>query len=453
MNASGAGMPASRHEHGLPADPAMPGFGSALDVGEIGCHLQVLLDRFGYDFGRCNLDRFRYRRGERLVVVYRIEATDRRRAAPRSLLVAGRIHAARPVTRESEDGAAASGTGGLPCKAVLPGLGMRLEIFPHDRRLPGLRALVEGPCSPDMAGLLSAAAGWAPSFRQDIEVEPVRYRPGIAATVRLSSKSAGQVGGASRCFAKLVAAGEAGAEPCAAAGLDRVLEREGSPVRLSLPAAQDRGAGITVYAPAAGRSLQHLARAVDAPLAEARAAGRALAGLHLVRDSGLPQASGERELRKYERAGRFLSWACPGARMALRQIEARASAFWNNGITGTMHGDMKPDHVFIAPDGRSVTLIDNDAVARANPLVDIGSLLVRLEAMHWLEGVDQDRAREMSAQAGSAYMEMVPADWARHLGHARALATLLVCQHAVQRLVPGWRRQVVGELEKAAALA
>jgi hypothetical protein len=442
-------MNGSSFTHGLPHDPAMPGFCAALDADVFGREVRSVVERSGLALVRCVLDRFRYRRGERLVVVYRVETADRRRGSSKPLTITGRIHAARPGLTKSED---RENCGELARTAYLPALGMRLEIFPEDRRLPELRSYVENPCAPRMTRLLRAATGWIPSHSNEIAVELVRYRPGIAATLRYRPRSAGSEDQARECFIKLSALDGARRTASGSAIVNHALKRDRAKIELVEPAISDPQSGVAAYARAPGHSLEQTLRSSGSLAASVQTAGRAMARLHLVDDSALPRASGEQALHMYLRAAHLLAWACPEARPALDQIETAAAELFRNGVVGAIHGDLKPDHVFVSNESGEVRLIDADSVSVGNPLLDIGSLLVRLEAMAWLDGIDEPRTSEAAACLCEAYFGIVPDGWRRQIGPARALAALLVCQHAVQRLLPGWRNRVRVELEKAATL-
>lgn len=441
-------MFASHYAHGLPDDPVMAGFAAALDPFEFGLHFGEAIEPADLELNSCTLDRFRYRRGERLVVVYRVEATNRLTGCTRSMIVAGRIHADRSPSLRSVKAATDHDLSRI---ASLPALGMRIEIFPRDRRLPGLSAYVDELSSPRVSRLVHAATGWLPGHGDEIAVDPVRYRPGIAATLRYRSRSQGPLSASRQCFVKLSSQEGVIAPPCPAAIFNRAVEGDNQSIRLSAPVFREPEAGVAAYAAAPGCSLRQIVRNQIRFKPLVQAAGEALARFHMARVPELPTANCEQEQRKYERTSRLLAWACPKAQPALQRIEAAAPAVWRGAVLGPTHGDMKPDHLFISSESQAVHLIDNDALAIGNPLLDIGSMLTRLDAMHWLDGADEQRARAINETFSDAYFGTVPASWSRHLGEVRALSTLLICQHAVQRLVPGWQARVLAELEKAAA--
>ena len=194
----------------FPVDPALPQLAIASDPARMCAvfrqYLRPLAGR-AYDIQDCVLWRLRYRRAQRCILQYKLRLVEPRTGREQSQWVTGVIDAEAPSRDEGrgmrdENGAGLSSSLiPLPSSLPSPGeqipeafmtfepdafiadLGMLVQVYPQDRRLPALPLLLGGP-PPNLERLLLAELG--PGDWQAVawQVEPGRYRAGLAAVLR-----------------------------------------------------------------------------------------------------------------------------------------------------------------------------------------------------------------------------------------------------------------------------
>src|SRR5207253_9494988 len=77
-------------------------------------------------------------------------------------------------------------------------------------------------------------------------------------------------------------------------------------------------------------------------------------------------------LVELENASALVQWACPQVREAVQAISNAVTGGLDEGGPAPIHGDLKPDHIFLS--GGRVTFIDLDWAALADPLLDPSTL-------------------------------------------------------------------------------
>lgn len=373
-------------------DPVLPTLAAVFDTGTVAAALVEALRR---DEGRSVtvadlvLRRFRYRRGERAILLY--ELRWREGDAARRTWLTGNLYPGEKAAVIAGKLRRAGG-GGVRTTWLAP-LRLLLAWFPLDRRLPGLARLMgtlERRSDALLAGVTTA--------------ELVRYRPHLAATLRLERRGADPV------YAKLYPDAEAAERAWRRQeALTSAADRDGVP---AVPAAVAHLAwcDAVLLAPAPGRSLAELARGPEGAVA-ARQAAAALHALHAGL-AGLGEArSTEAMLAKLRRAGRVMEQLAPTRQGRVEALLQGIAAGLEGGPRAPAHLDLKPDHLFL--DGARVSLIDWDSAALFDPLADAANLFVRLEA--------QDV--ELAMTFLDAYAARLPAAawrrWAPHEAGAR----------------------------------
>jgi hypothetical protein len=164
------------------ADPALPGLEAAGDPDSMLRHFGEHLRPAGetaYEIRDCRLSRVRYRRGQRCVLQYVLNLSHPVTGAERAQWVTGVKYTGGKTRRKwekllkSESKVPGTDPAFEPF-AYIPELDMLVEVFPYDRRLPGLPFLMAGP-SPELEAPILAHFG--PGWRIEAwTVELVRYR-------------------------------------------------------------------------------------------------------------------------------------------------------------------------------------------------------------------------------------------------------------------------------------
>lgn len=401
-------------------DPALPGLGSALAGGP---ELSGALDRAlraasggGWGVAAVRLVRFRHRPGERAILQLdlKLHGPDGSGTRPAALW----LFAGDKAAREAIELPAAL-PGEPPAGAHDPWSGGLLTVFPHDRGVGTIRALMSDPDR--HAGTLMGQPAASPP-------EPVRYRPGLGATLRW--RGLGRA-----VYVKL----HRGDPQAAAERIQRVSAASRGigivPVGVS---GIDPSIGALALEEAPGIPFETAICGLGAP--EVAAAARRVASA-LVRFGGLDPALGRGRrldadgfLDRAARARRVIAGADAeaghDAAVLLRDLEANRPALHD----GLAHLDMKPEHVFVGDDG--LTLVDLDSMGVGDPLYDIAMLKARI---HHLALAGHCGPHQASAALDAIDRETPAGVEPRRLGWLGAIAAFQIARYEVQRLSPGWR--------------
>jgi len=439
------------------ADPTFPGLQMAGDTASMRRLFREHLRPSGgtaYSIEDCRLSRVRYRKGERCVLQYVLHLAHPATGAGRTQWVTGVMYAGGKTRRKWEKlrrsgpEIPAADPAFEPC-AFIPELDMLVEVFPYDRRLPGLPHLMAGP-SPELEAPLLANFG--PGWRIETwNIEPVRYRAGLGATARISVRARETATGRAeeRRFYAKVYHDEGGEQTY------RVL-------RTLRDRAGENGVGFVVGEPVAyledrrillqketpGVTLRDvLLRDEDADRAVRRAAA-ALAGLHLA-DVFPPRLHPLRsEVGALERTGRLLRWACPHLGAEIEGVVEAVISGLKEVPPSPTHRDLKLDHILL--DGERAGFIDLDDFAGADPLLDTANVLAHLGGMALLfPAFDEDRGRDYEKAFADEYFGRVPGAWRDGLPVHYAGATLKMAVGFFRRREAGWPEKIEGLLNTA----
>ena len=176
------------------ADPSFPQLQVAGDPESMRVlfqkHLRPLNNKV-YQVRDCRLSRIRYRRGERCVLQYTLRLAEADTGSERIQWVTGVMYADDKTRRKWEKLRVSypKEISGIISTfepfSFIPDLGMLVQVFPYDRRLPTLPLLIAEPL-PELESLLLARFG-SGNWRTEVwNVEPVRYRAGLGAALRLT---------------------------------------------------------------------------------------------------------------------------------------------------------------------------------------------------------------------------------------------------------------------------
>jgi hypothetical protein len=339
--------------------------------------------------------------------------------------------------------------------SFVPELGMLVQVFPYDRRLPTLPLLLAGP-PPELEPVLLDRFGPGEWCVEAWNVEPVRYREQGGAVLRYTGKARNAATGGAReksFYAKIyrhVYSHEKGEQTYQALRALRrqAGAREGFTVVRPLAYLSDLRALILEEAP--GSSLEEILLGDGDTTGAVRRAAQALAAFN----QGDAPATTQRHLLAdqvavLERARRQLGWACPHLRVEVESIIEGVFAGLQEVPLGPTHRDLKPDHIFV--DGERTIFIDLDSLAKADPVLDPAYFLARLAAMPALFPIPREQPRAAAREFAEEYFAHVPSTWQERLPFHYAGALLKISFGLFGRQVPDWSDTIAGLLEEARA--
>lgn len=455
------GSRAARFAHGLPEDRDLPGLGAALDADTMADHFNRHL-LCGAAVCRCvRLVRFRYRAGERLIVVYDVHLDSRAADMPEKLVVTGRINPRRSLRLKSYHKQASETDGGttpaaarsaaLPQAAIIPEIGMLAEVFPEDRRMRDLATMAD-PQSDAVRALLRNVPWLEDDAAGRARAELVRYRPGLSATFRITTGDV-RPPCPSQLFLKVTSDDDLVQEVTVAQRINALLKLQSANLRMAEPATWNREQRAALYVPARGEPLDRIICSGGMSTGLAQTVADCLTALHTLQGGALPATFDGIIAERIERASRLIIWALPHLGADVGVVARMAARLGQAHVRAPTHRDMKPDHLFIDVASGGMELIDCGSLCQGNPVADLGSMLVRLEHMAHREGLDVREVSRFADAIAEAYFASVPGEWRESFEPARAFAALLVGTHGVQGLVEDWRALVERTITTARARA
>ena len=430
--------------------------------------------------GACRLRRAKFRPGVRLSAWYDVGLCGRRASAPapppRQVMVTWTV-AGGDGGRRAEGPTAAVAAAALDAglgtpfgalEAELPGLGMRLLVWPLDPTHPQLVRASDPRHVPQMLRAGPAAAGRGPAR---YGVRAVRYRPGQRHVLRYDPLDLPDRKGDGRAlFAKLYRPGVGARAFQVAEFIAAGLASSRGGVSAVRPIAYLPDDDVVLYPAVVGEPLTRRLGKPDAALGRHLGlAGAALRCLHAVAsptaELEMPSFNMERELCRVLGAGRRLGPIMPGADARVAAIVERAAALHERlprEGPGLAHGDYKADHLWIAPRGSGLTLIDFDSASLAEPALDLGKFLADLQWWYARRSPQmrlwaQQRFLDGYADAGGEQSQPLSAHDPpfERLCRARlyeALALTRIAAHRVRIFDRGCASHTEALLERAAAI-
>ena len=446
----------------LLADPVFPGLGVASDpdiMREIFQeHLRPLNDK-AYQVRDCRLSRIRYRRGDRCVLQYTLRLAEADTGSERIQWVTGVMYSGDKTRRKWEklrisypkDISEIIST--FEPFSFIPDLRMLVQVFPYDRRLPTLPLLIAEPL-PELELPLLARFGPG-NWRTEVwNVEPVRYRAGLGAALRLTVQGQDDATGRRverRFYAKVYRdEGQGQQTHQVLRELWKQAGANGEGFTVARPLAYLSGLRTLLQEEAPGRPLEEILLGEGETTGAVRRVARALAAFnqgdappttrpHLLAD----------QVAVLQRARRLLGWACPHLRVEVESIVEGVLAGLQEVPLRLTHRDLKPDHIFL--DGERTIFIDLDSLAKADPVLDPAHLLARLAAMPALFPVPPERARAAAWEFAEEYFSHVPSTWQERLPFHYAGTLLEVAHGFFRRQAPDWPERIETLLEEARA--
>lgn len=439
-------------------DPSFPHLRAALDSDAMlkvfRDHLRPRADKL-YEVRGCRLTRIRHRAAFRCVLQYTLRIAEAPAGTERDLLISGAMYADESEVRQRWEKLRARGPDcGVPehlltfdSASFIPDLGMLVQVFPFDRRLPTLPLLAAGP-PPEIEGQLLSRLGPGDWRAVSWNTTTVRYREYLGAVLRYDLRACDTAGAsATRSFYAKVYRDASGERTLRQIEVLRsILDTKKGPAVGAPVAYLDRLRALLLEE-APGVSLEEvLLRDLDVAAAIRRVA-RDVARfnqLDIVPERLYPLADYASSL---ERSARLLGWACPRHAAPVNDMVAAIADGLKEVPPRPTHRDLKPDHVFIH--GDRTVFIDLDSFAGADPVLDPALLLARLAAMPDLLPVPRARTRMAADVFAEEYFARVPNSWREtlHLHYAGAL--LEVAHGFFRRQERDWPAKVANLIRQA----
>ena len=335
----------------------------------------------------CRVGKIRTGHGYRFLVEYHLRLRSPRSGKAAHLMVTGMSHAGAQTRQLWEtlrfsapesDATGAMTSGPIASFSYVPDLDMRLQVFPHDARLPGLAPLMAG-CPPELLPSILAEFGDGPWQLEHWTAEPLKYRPTRRATMRLDVRARNTESGRideRLYFAKVYP------DPSEAL---RAYQRQddlyqrivaaGAPFGVAKPIAHASDLQTVIQSAVPGVSLDRLVASGPDACHALRVAARAVAGLHQTPldghsfdGYGSPRSLPNR-IDRLQRDGALLGSAHPELAGPIATLVATIVAGLSGVPPAPIHGDLKPEHMYI--DGSNVFMIDFDFLQASDPMLDV----------------------------------------------------------------------------------
>jgi Ser/Thr protein kinase RdoA (MazF antagonist) len=147
------------------------------------------------------------------------------------------------------------------------------------------------------------------------------------------------------------------------------------------------------------------------------------------------------------KASTLLQWACPEARATVQAITDTVVEGLDDVPPGPIHGDLKPDHIFLA--GDRVIFIDLDRATLGDPVRDPAHLVAYLLGRFGLDSMPPARTRAAATAFAEEYFRQVPPSWRERFPLHCAGALIEVASGFFNRHESRWRQQAAEAIEAA----
>lgn len=418
-------------------------------------HLRPLTGK-AYDIRDCRLSRIRYRRASRCFLQYALGLVEPSTGHQQDLRVTGLVYAEEnKAERIWQKLQATDPQREIPETLLtfepvsyIPDLGMLVQVFPYDRRLPALPLLAAEP-PPELEPLLLARFGEGDWRAGAYTVDPARYREQLEATLRYTVRAREADTGKTdeRRFYVKIYRGEKGERThLALRSLGKMSETEGG-FAVVRPVAYLSGLRALVLEEVPGTSLEQILLQGHDTVEAARRIARALATFNQVDVGGVRRHLRADRVATLERTGRLLKWACPHLRTKVETIIDATVSGLEEVPLGPTHRDLKPEHIIL--DGDRTTFIDLDSFASADPVLDPALLLARLVALPDRSRVPRSRTRTAARAFAEEYFTHVPEAWRNRLPLHYAGAMLEVAYGFFRSQQQDWITKMAALVEEA----
>jgi len=445
---------------GFPADPDFPQLAIASDPARMlelfRRHLEPAAGK-RYRIETCVPLRFRCRQSTaRCVLQYTLRLLDPETGRGREQGVTGLVYA-QPGAAERlwQELQATDPSQGIPDDwltfrpvGFIPDLDMVVQLFPYDRKLRNLGLVLGGALHDLDPQLLTrlAPGEWRVTERT---MEPTRYRTELGAALKYTLQARDAATGRDatlRCFVKVYRNdhGEHTFELLQSLG-----QRGETRYCVARPVAYRADLRTLVLEEAPGTALQRLLRAGQDAAEALRRTARAVAAFNQddLGNATVAESPLAVQLEELRRGATIVEWARPELGAPVRAITAAVAAGLEDVPPGPIHGDLKPDHVFLA--GDRVIFIDLDSVALGDPVRDPAHLFAYVAGRVGLDALPVEEARAAARLFAAEYFAHVPAGWHRRFGLHCAGALVEVASAIFRRQEAHWPEKVAAAVAAA----
>ncbi len=392
-----------------------------------------------YEVTDCKVERFRYRKGDRIIVQYQLTLYDQLTKHSKNLWVSGiSRNKLKPVLKRYKR-IISSGEWWNSCLSslvfepvlYLPDLKLLLQLYPQDYHLPTLPLLLNGHLKMcEMLILSQLGQDWQ---IMESKLELIRYRPLQAATFRCAyeAKPLHKKEQFKKNFYFKLFKGDEGRSAFEDLFQFKAvfpLREKGIHVLNALSYSSQLKTLILEEAPGIPlRAFILNGLSIQYPLAKT---AEALAEFHLSSCSFLKKQSRKERFHPLEKAIRFIQDVCPEHHEKLHQILFEIQARLEEVTLCPTHLDLKPEHIFI--DGLRVTFIDLDAAAMSDPVYDIASLIARIAFLSESGQIPQTITHRAVRVLKTRYFSQVPRSWKERLIPNYCCASLKIACYLLQ---------------------
>lgn len=455
-------LPAGVFGEAFPFDPDLPQLAVATDPVRMREVFRACLKPVGdraFEIGACVPFRFRFRQsGSRCVLQYTLRLVETGTGRQWDQWVTGLLY-----TRQGEAhrlwlelrAAAAKGEppvtgrpGSFEPVAFIPDLEMLVQVFPYDRKLPQLAAILGGAAreiEPLLLGRLQPGR-WQVTGRTLV---PTRYRTELGAALKMTVKVRDILSARSvtrRCYLKVFRNAH-GAETYDYLGARAGAGPTTTGFALVRPLAYLERWRTLALEEAAGVTLQQWLLNGRDPAMTAATVGRAVAAFNQAPSPHLRPDTHSDQLADVERAARLVQWAWPPVRQTVQNLVAAVTSGLEQVRPAPIHRDLKPDHIFIS--NGHVCFIDCDSVALGDPARDPAHLFAHIVGGVGLDAIPLEQRRAAATAFVREYFAHVPAAWRRGFPLQCAGALIEVAGGIFKRQESGWREKVATAVREA----
>jgi len=445
----------------FPSDSNLPTLVVACNTEQMREYFQTLLrpdTKEAFEITDCRLILLRYRRGFRCILHYELDVLEISTGLLFTKWVAGTLYANQTKNRSRRKALNAasdireSDVTGRKCfesVGLIPEVGMILQVFPYDRKLPGLQVL-KSRFIPDLEKQWINDLGSGNWFVEERSIEPKRWRLGLSAVLKYNI-SAREVVSEKRTqkhfYLKVFPRDQSQSSFQLLSELWKLRAEGKLPFAIAKPVAYADDIGAIAIEEAPGVTLQDLLAGKDDFHQEAIQLAQALAAFHQT-DFPMPRRHLlHDEYQRMERVSMRLEAVCPDLGKDIREILDGVVQNLSDGPLGPAHLDLKTDHIFFHDN--CVGLIDFDSCATSDPMLDLALLLARFSKASDLFGISTNRPRIFVHTFLRQYFSNTPSIWSQRLPFYYAWGLLKVATFFFNHLKPEWRNEITNLIGEA----
>ena len=281
---------------------------------------------------------------------------------------------------------------------------------------------------------------------------PTRYRTELGAALKYTLQARDATTGRAetlRCFVKVYRNDHGEHTFELLQSLGQRGERGEIPYSVVRPVAYRADLRTLVLEEAPGTALQRLLRGGHDAANALRITARAVAAFNQddLGNANVAESPLAVQLEELRRGATIVEWARPELAAQVRAITAAVAAGLEEVAPAPIHGDLKPDHVFLA--GDRVIFIDLDSVVLGDPVRDPAHMFAYVAGRVGLDAMTAEQARAAAGLFAAEYFHHVPGAWRRRFGLHCAGALVEVASAIFRRQEAQWPEKVAAAVAAA----